>query len=139
MASAQEVYVQNKRGQIGALWHGTDPEFFGGGACHIFALELYRKYRYPLWLVENEHGQISHVYCIRRGQPFDVTAGRENLSYPCHRYPGTPRSTTEEELISLFTGDNLDAWRYGLWGDPDFVAKATERAKRCIENPEYAP
>jgi len=131
-------YVKNKRALLDHLWHEDDLAFFGGGACHIFALELHRKYQYPLWLVENEDGQISHVYCIRKGQPFDVTAGRENLSYPCHRYPGTSRATTEEALLALFTGDNRDGSRYGLWGDPEFITRATERAKRCVESPKYA-
>jgi len=90
-------------------------------------------------LIEKENGRISHVYCTRRGKPFDVRAERENPRYFFLNYEGTPRDTTEVELLSLFTGDNWDGAKHGLWGDADFVVKATERAMRCVENPEYAP
>jgi len=132
-------YVQNKRAQMDDVSKENDITYFGAGACHIFALELHRRYSYPLRLIEQESGRISHVYCVRRGQPFDVRAGKEDPRYFFLNYCGKLRDITENELVLLFTGDNWNGVKYGLWGDPDFVIKATERAKRCAANPEYAP
>jgi hypothetical protein len=112
--------------------------FFAAGACHIFALELHRRYGYPLYLVEKERGQVTHVYCIRRGRPFDVRTDIVNPRYFFECYPGEPRKVTEDELLSLFTGNNWNR-KYGLWGEPSFVTRAIERAKQMIEIPAYAP
>jgi len=131
--------IENKRSHIEDLWDFDDATFFTAGACHVFALELHRRYGYPLWLVEKGNGRISHVYCLRDGHPFDAKAGKENPRYFFLNFEGKKRETTAAEVESFFTGENWDGVKYGLWGEPSFVKKASERARRLIEDAQFAP
>ena len=116
-----------------------DHALFGHGGCHVFALELNRRYGYPLMLMEKSDGRISHVYCLRHDTPFDIRAGQEPIRYFFECFEGTSRATTASEIESMFSGEYWDGVKYGLWGEPGFLEVARARAASCAQKQCYAP
>jgi len=137
--------VRNKRALQERLLGDSDQNLFGHGGCHVFALALHRRYGYPLEFREDENGKVSHVYCLRNGEGLDIRGTDLAKVYFFECYPGTSESVTAGDLESMFSGENWDGWRNGLWGEPQWLTKAfqrtewsLDRAEKSSEGPHYS-
>jgi hypothetical protein len=130
--------LEEKRQHYSSLLEENDETLFGHGACHIFALELNRRYGYPLRICQRDNGRVPHAFCLRHGKPFDVRAGKKPR-YFFEDYGGTPRDTTAVELEAMFSGENWNGLKFGLGGEESFLKEAMRRARNLARRRQYTP
>jgi hypothetical protein len=131
--------VEEKRKFKELLWKESDEIFFSAGMCHVFAIAMHRRYGYPLKVMQKSDGRISHAYCERNGQPFDVRGDKITLRRFFENFSGRTREITEDELEYLFSGENWNGDVYGLWGEEPFLAQSFDRAETCLDSGKYGP
>jgi len=117
------------------LLNSDDVKLFTQGGCHVFALALHERFKYPIHCIRGAFG-ISHIYCRFAGPPpyavdvlgFTPEDDRiwKDFGSPCRQ----PPVISLTEMRSLFKPLTCDG---GMCGADWFVCPARQRAERRID------
>jgi hypothetical protein len=122
--------------RLQALLSSDDVALFTNGGCHVFALTLHDRFKYPIHYIPGHTKGISHIYC-RVGPPWfgvDVSGFTPEDKLTWH-FSGDWRSPhlSRSELLSIFQPLSEDEQPGTMCGDEWFVPPARERAERRID------
>jgi hypothetical protein len=114
-----------------------DIKLFTEGGCHVFALALHERFKYPIHYIPGTVGKgISHIYCRFAGPtPYAVDVLGftpeddriwKDFGSPCRKTP----CVSLTELRSFFMPLTSDE---GMCGEEWFISAARKRADRRID------
>src|SRR5271157_5259288 len=120
--------------QYKKLLQASDEHLFLNGGCHVFALALHERFRYPLVCVrESSSNCVPHVYCRVDEYAIDVigfTVEKQILDakkwnvHPFSAIPVTPFDL-QKYYVNTFPCP-------GLYADDSFMSQAGLRANKRI-------
>ncbi len=116
------------------LLDSDDIGLFTRGACHVFALALHDRFRYPIHCIPGHSGKgVSHIYCRFVG-PTHYAVDALGFTIEADRvwyFSGmSTRAISREELISFFRPLTEAG---GMCGEDWFITPARQRAERRID------
>jgi hypothetical protein len=122
------------------LLKASDEELFTGGACHVYAIEL--KKRWPRLTTKHAGNadaigstKAMHIYAALGDYKIDVSGPVNELEYlRSKNYAAWDVSVDQLMAVDPEQSSSTEPrnhWRHSL--DEDFVLQASERARRHIE------
>ena len=119
------------------LLQGNDEYVFLNGGCHVFALALHQRCRYPLvCLRDSSSNCVPHVYCRYAEYLVDVMGfnPEQDILEAQKWTPHDGYSAEEVTPLGLEQSYIFVFPCHGLYGNPDFLLEARTRADTRIRD-----